>query len=259
MAVDWSELPKDLIKWISERIENEIDLIRFRSICLNWRSFFIPSHHTNIFPFKFPFFRCLLAPNPDSEPAFGDSINANDTNYPFSQKLSKCSVLLINPTPQQDQTRPWLIRTLQNPNGTTKVLQDTEQVDSIFGSFVYSGLFNFNNICVLQLGTHSFINEDVTDPNLDEFVYVKPDVVRVVTCYGKTPMLLGSFSYFNRFSMLLGQLDESWQLTGTTTHGGDSCVFKGRFYALDLLHTVVVGPELNAEVVAQTRASKKKL
>ncbi|MCI20819.1 F-box protein, partial [Trifolium medium] len=31
VVADWSELPKDILNLISERIDNEFDLIRFRS------------------------------------------------------------------------------------------------------------------------------------------------------------------------------------------------------------------------------------
>ncbi|RHN50453.1 putative F-box domain-containing protein [Medicago truncatula] len=37
-AVDWSKLPTELLNLISQRIDDEIDFIRFRSTCSTWRS-----------------------------------------------------------------------------------------------------------------------------------------------------------------------------------------------------------------------------
>ncbi|MCI31707.1 F-box protein, partial [Trifolium medium] len=102
VAADWSELQSDILNLISQRINNEIDLIRFRSICSNWRSSSVPNHHTNILPFKFPLLQS--ASDSDSDDEFSDSINnINDTNFPFSY-LSKRSLFLIKP-PQQQQNQ----------------------------------------------------------------------------------------------------------------------------------------------------------
>ncbi|MCH91335.1 F-box protein, partial [Trifolium medium] len=86
-VADWSELPKDILNLISERIEDEIDLIRFRSVCSSWRSSSIPNHHINALPFKLPLLRYY-------------SVNITD---PF-RSLSKRNIFLIKPPPKQDQT-----------------------------------------------------------------------------------------------------------------------------------------------------------
>ncbi|XP_045800621.1 E3 SUMO-protein ligase SIZ1-like isoform X2 [Trifolium pratense] len=258
VSVDWSELPTDLLNKISQRIDNEIDLIRFRSICSNWRSSSIRDHHTKILPFKFPFLRWVPFVNPDSKNRFEGPIDTNVEDYPFSRHLSKCSTFLIKPPQQQqeqqDQTlRPWLIRILQHPNGKIKVFRDTEWVDSFFPFFEYSRVLDFNDLSVIQLGENSYINEeDVTPPpDFGESVNVDPDVVYAITCNGKTPLLLGSFSYVVAYPMVLGYLDESWWVIGPTTLHGDTCVFKGRFCALNLSHTTLVEPESSLQLMAQ--------
>jgi hypothetical protein len=59
-AADWSELPKDLLNLISKRIDNDLDLIRFRSVCSLWRRSSISNkHHQLILPFKLPPFNNL--------------------------------------------------------------------------------------------------------------------------------------------------------------------------------------------------------
>ncbi|AES58687.1 hypothetical protein MtrunA17_Chr1g0146381 [Medicago truncatula] len=57
---DWSKLPKDLLNLISKQIDNEIDLIRFRSICTNWRSSSIPNHHRDMLTINFPLIKFPL-------------------------------------------------------------------------------------------------------------------------------------------------------------------------------------------------------
>jgi hypothetical protein len=101
---DWSELPKDLLYLISQRTDDEIDFIHFRSVCSTWRSSTIP-YHDHILPFKVP----LL------------------DNKSFSYLL-KGSYFLIKPSPQQQQEQtlvhhhPWLIRIAKNSIGKMKLL-----------------------------------------------------------------------------------------------------------------------------------------
>ncbi|KAL7244724.1 hypothetical protein ACSBR2_000149 [Camellia fascicularis] len=38
MAVDWAELPPELLQTIAEKLTIHIDYIRFRAVCVNWRS-----------------------------------------------------------------------------------------------------------------------------------------------------------------------------------------------------------------------------
>ncbi|AES76329.1 hypothetical protein MTR_6g076200 [Medicago truncatula] len=44
---DWSQLPKDLLNLISQRLVNELDLIRYRSVCSNLSSSSTPNHYAN--------------------------------------------------------------------------------------------------------------------------------------------------------------------------------------------------------------------
>ncbi|KAK2440296.1 F-box protein SKIP23 [Trifolium repens] len=177
MTADWSNLPKDLLYHISECIDNEIDLIRFRSICSTWHSSSIPNHHTNILPFKFPLLRYVINTESDYDEDFSDSIydyeffDINDANFPFSY-LSKRSIFLIKPPQQQqqDQTliRPWLVRITQNSTGKTKIFQPNTAFDSIFLPIHYSNMFDFNELSILHIGTDFIIDkDDVTFPDKD--------------------------------------------------------------------------------------------
>jgi hypothetical protein len=102
----WAELPMELLNLISERINDEIDFIRFRSVCSTWRSSTIP-YHDPILPFKVPLSKY------------------NKSSFCY---LSKCSYFLIKPSPQQQQEQtlvrhhPWLIRIAKNSIGKMKLL-----------------------------------------------------------------------------------------------------------------------------------------
>ncbi|MCI02024.1 F-box protein, partial [Trifolium medium] len=267
VAADWSELPKDLLNLISERIDNEIDFIRFRSICSSWRSSSIVNHHTNILPFKFPLLKYVDHSDTDSDDEFSDSdydfsdyindyefsdsININDTNFPFSY-LSKRSIFLIKP-PQQQQTliRPWLIRITQNSHGKTKIFQPDTAFESLFPSFNYSNMLDFNKLSVIRLGT-DFIDDDDFTLSDDRSDYMNPETVLAITCHGKTPLVLGSLSYVTPRQMLFRGNDERWTPIFSSTYYGDMCVFKGQIYAVNLSgRTVVVGPESSVQLIAQ--------
>jgi hypothetical protein len=257
MTADWSNLPKDLLYHISECIDNEIDLIRFRSICSTWRSSSIPNHHTNILPFKFPLLRYVLNTESDSDEDFSDSIydyeffDINDANFPFSY-LSKRSIFLIKPPQQQqqDQTliRPWLVRITQNSTGKTKIFQPNTAFDSIFLPIHYSNMFDFNELSILHIGTDFIIDkDDVTFPDTD---YLNPDAVLAVTCNGKKPLVLGALCFVTPRPMLFRGNDERWIPIYSSTYYGDICVFKGRIYAVNVFgRTVLVGPESSVELV----------
>lgn len=86
----------------SSQFNNDLDLIRFRSVCWTWRSSSISNHHRpNLVPFKIKHFE----------------FHCPSSSY----FLSKHSLLLIKPPTQQQNLRPWLIRITQNSCGETQL------------------------------------------------------------------------------------------------------------------------------------------
>ncbi|MCH82902.1 F-box protein [Trifolium medium] len=235
---DWSELPKDLLNLISQQINNEVDLIRFRSICSNWRSSSIPIHHSNILPFKFPLLEF---------PFNIDSINNNTSFCNFS----KCSYFLIKPPPQQQQKtlfrRPWLIRVIQNSSGKTKLSQFPLPRFDLPSPFQFS--LDLNRFSVLHLGTGFIIDFEkglIIDfekgPLPNNYLFPKK-VVAV------TPRILAILLYNNHL-VLLRSGNERW--TDLLLSIEDICFFKGRIYAVEVSSkTVTIGPEdLSIRLVA---------
>jgi hypothetical protein len=233
MAADWSQLPKDILNLVCERLDNELDLIRLRSICSHWRSSSVLNHHTNILPFKFPLLKCV-SPT--------DTIN-NNTNIPFCS-LSKRSLYLVKPPPQQQEQQtlipPWLIRVAQNSTGKTKLSQSPLLPFDLPSTFQFS--LDLNKFPVLRLGTDFII-----DFNKGPFpyIYMYPKKVLAVT-----PLILAILLY-NDHLVLLRCGDECW--TDMLSSIVDICIFKGRIYAVeeDSGKTVTIRPEdLSVQLVA---------
>jgi hypothetical protein len=243
-APNWSELPCELLNLISQHFDIEIDLIRFRSVCSNWRSSSIPNHHTNILPFKFPL--------PNYPFNFDSIINNNINSFCY---LSKRITFLIKPPPQQqqqDQTliRPWLIRITQNSSGKIKLFQPLLSYNSPPISFHY--LFNFYKLSVVHLGT-DFIIDDA-DNKLHLYCnYMYPEKVVSVTRHGKKPMILGT-STSSPKPVLFKCGDENWTvIPDMFTCFGDISVFKGRHYVVNKFgRPIRIGPDdLTVELVAE--------
>jgi hypothetical protein len=113
-------------------------------------------------------------------------------------------------------------------------------------------VLDFNEICVLQLGTNFIINDNNEKLPDRDYDYMHPKTVLAVTCYGKKPTVLGTLCYVTHWPMLFLGIDERWSLISSSTYYGDTCVFKGRIYAVNLSgRTVVVGPESSVQLAAQ--------
>jgi hypothetical protein len=239
VKVDWSELPKELLNLISQRFDVEVDLIRFRSICSNWRRSSISNHHTSILPFKIPVPKL---------PFFN-----TDTSSFCS--FSKQSIFLIKPPPQQqqDQTllRPWLIRTRQNSIGKPKLLHpflpDSHPVR-------FPHVLNFNKFSILHLRTNFIPDTDFSmyDQSYGGYCHF-PEKVVVVTCHGQQPLVLGTFPFHSPEPVLFKCGDENWKdIPGMLTTLEDICLFKGLPYAVDIIgRTVRVGWDSSVQLVAE--------
>ncbi|KAK2372202.1 F-box protein SKIP23 [Trifolium repens] len=78
---DWSQLPKDILQPIYQKLDSDFYQLRFRSVCSSWRSSSIPKNHLLNFPSKCPL------PLQCKQNIIGTS------TYP----LSKRTIFLINP------------------------------------------------------------------------------------------------------------------------------------------------------------------
>ncbi|AES75155.1 TIR domain protein [Medicago truncatula] len=247
-AVDWTKLPKDLLNLISQRIYDEVDLIRFQSVCSTWRSSSVPNHHP-ISPFKFPLLKFpFLSDSNDI-----DTINSNN-NTSFCY-LTKQNLYLIQPPQQQQEEqrllRPWLVGVGQNTHGQTKYINPVMQNCS----FVVHSVIDHNKLSVLHLGSTYFIMDIDVKINRQLIIskeYMYPKKVVAVTCHGKKPLVVGMLA-FPPYPLLLKCGDEDWKvIPDMSMKFEDICVFKGRPYAIDEIgKTIMIGPDSSVHLVAE--------
>jgi len=243
MAVDWSELPNDLSNLISQGFDNKIDLIRFRSICSNWRSSSIPIHHSNILTIQFPLFQSPLNIN---------SIN-NITEF---HNLSKHGFFLMKPPQASRRHRPWLFRITHS---TGKIQFHDPLLRRGLHSSSDPVFFDFNKFSLLHLATNFIcIDEQMKLPiSLTETSFRNPTKAIAVTSHGNKPIILGTFACSGECPVVFKCGDENWKaIPNMSAYFGDICVFKGRPYAVDKTGrtvTVELGPdESTVQLVAQS-------
>ncbi|AES69477.1 F-box SKIP23-like protein [Medicago truncatula] len=227
---DWSDLPKELLNMISERIDIEINMIRFRSVCSNWlRSSSVPNHHLNL-TINFPLHKSL----------------SNSTITSFCC-LSKRSIFLIKPQPPQKQQqtliRPWLVRITQNSSGKKKRFDPFLSHHSSSTSFYLPRVIDFHKLSVLHLGADFITNE------LAFHMLLPQKVISI----GKHSLFLGILKNCTPQLVLFTCGNQPWKwIPEISTTSGDICVFKGRFYAVDkFCRTVMIGPDSTVQMVAE--------
>jgi len=242
--LDWSALPRELLNLISKGIDNKIDLIRFRSVCSNWRrSSSVSNHHLNL-TIKFP----LL----DFSYILSDSIDTTNTSF-FS--LSRRSIFLIKPRQHQQQLtldRPWLLRITQNESGKIKPFLPLISYHSPLTSFYLPHLLDFNNLSVRHLGTDFIVEDEFIFHHKPSFFsnYMYPEKVLSV---GEKPLTIGMLKYCTPQQVLFRCSDECWKLiSDISTTFGDICVFRGQIYIVDKRgRTVKIRLDSTVELVAQ--------
>ncbi|AES69421.1 F-box SKIP23-like protein [Medicago truncatula] len=254
-SVDWTELPRDILFLISQRLDVELDLIRFRSVCSTWHSSPIPNDH-NILPFQFPLLKYVPAPDSiNNNNEIIDNINNANTSFCY---LSKRSFFLVKPPQEQQQQetlircRPWLIQITKNSSGKTQLLNPPfVSLKSTAFSHLPNAV-NFIKFSAQHLRTDFIIDEDDFTFQNQHGSYLYPQTVLAVTCHGKKPLVLGTLSYCSSKPVLFHDQDKRWTpVSNLSTANGDICLFKGRFYVLDQSgQTVTVGPDSSTELAA---------
>ncbi|XP_058752459.1 F-box protein SKIP23-like [Vicia villosa] len=217
----WADLPKEILNLISKQIENELDLVHFRSVCSSWRSSSIPIPPNILF--KFP-----LISYSDRPELLSDIING-ENNTPFCY-LSQCCFLLIKP-PQQQRTmqamqRPWLIQITKNTRGKIKLFPPFITYHSSSPFLCDLRVLDFNKFPVVQLGSDFVINNQRSH-------FIAPEKVVAVMRHGEKPAVLGIVrnAFFRK--VIFRYHNEQWKVIENIAKHGDICVFKGKFYAVD--------------------------
>ncbi|KAK7271575.1 hypothetical protein RJT34_27597 [Clitoria ternatea] len=215
---DWSELPKELLHLIAQRLESPLYLLRFRSVCSSWRASSSPSPiNNNHFPIP-------------------THHSISHTNTTFS--LSHSTLLLITPP----NNPPWLIKTshhtLYHPLSRSPLKP-------------HPFLLDLYHLPALDLA-HEFLLADTSPPDslyMEKLVFLPlplhhhPERRRFVFL---TIHVSGKLAFFTSG-------DSSWTIIpDMPTPFDDVCAFKGNLYAVDHTgRTVAVGLDSGLGSVAE--------
>jgi hypothetical protein len=222
MAVDWSQLPKELVRSISEKLNNnEVYLIRTRSVCSSWRSSIPkPRYHLTF-----------------NLPPFSDSTNTT------IRHLSKQTIFLIKP-PSQTLHHPWLVRIGPGPNSTTnfnKLWHPLLLYQHFSSPFHYRQL-DFNELSVVNLGEVFYIHDTLLRNSWSD-VYFEKVVV------GGHPLSIVTHDYSDE-PVVFRCGDHSWTKIPYLEGKADICNFKGWPCLIDKTGlTVVIEPDLIVKLV----------
>ncbi|TKY49601.1 F-box protein SKIP23 [Spatholobus suberectus] len=127
---DWSELPRELLHLISERLESPLYLLRFRSVCSSWRSSTLPS------PFNHP--------------------------IPLTNTISLTHRTLLLITPPTRHRRPWLVKLARDPrSGSARLFHPLSRSPIKRRRFALDLLL----LPVLDLGREFLLADACPNPN----------------------------------------------------------------------------------------------
>lgn len=228
---DWSQLPKELLHLISERLDSALYLLRFRSVCSTWRSSISNHHHHHHLPFKFP-----LLSNTDS----------NNNASTFS--LSKRTLFLITP-PSHQTLRPWLIKIGQDSRGRTHLWHPLSRDPPIS---LLPHVLDFNHLRVSDLGPEFVLGHS---PPLSPNTSLYMEKVVAATWQGKQqgPDFALLTIHVSGKLALFRSGDDRWTvIPDMPAPYDDVCIFRGRPCAVDGTgRTVAVRPDSTVELVAE--------
>ncbi|RYQ95756.1 hypothetical protein Ahy_B08g091105 isoform B [Arachis hypogaea] len=223
---DWSELPKELLRLISELIDSPFYLLRFRSVCSSWRSSSspLPTH----LPLKFPTFPSATAATPSI----------------FS--LSKRTLFLINP-PHQTPHRSWLIKIGQDTHGHTLLFHPLSRFP-IKSNSNSNLILNLIDLPVFDI-EHEFILADTCPTSLNALYMEK--VVFSWLGSRKDGFALLTIHISGRLALFRSGHPDWTIIPDMLTPYDDVCVHKGSLFAVDSTgRTVIVGLDLSLTPVA---------
>jgi hypothetical protein len=233
---DWSQLPTELLQLISQKLNTEFYLLRFRSVCSTWRSS-IPNFPRNThLPFKLP-------------PLYPDN---DGICY-----LVKHTIFLIKPStiPKQHQQilQPRLIRIGPNVTGKIHLWHPLDLDQRLPFHFPHKVVFDFNHISIIDLG-HVFLPYMLKDSDSLQnhpYPYVYHQNVVAATCPGELQPLIVTFNrYYEPCIFRPG--DDVWmKIPNVVSDYGDIYNFKGRICVVDETgQTVIAGPDLSVDFAA---------
>jgi hypothetical protein len=238
-APDWSQLHRDILQHISQKLNSEFYQIRFRSVCSSWRSS-IPKnyHHYLNLPLKFPI------------PSDDDSNSNSKNTFHFSKR----NLFLIIPPPNQETLHPWLIKIGPDSHHQTHLWHPLSRDKQL--PFHFHDVIDFNQHRVIHLGTE-FVFDDLPSSSLNRNNMEKIVVFDADTWHigkGKVSCSVLLTIHVSGKLAVFRCGDQRWTLIPEMSAAYDDvCVFNGRPFAVDSNgRTVAVGLDLRLDLVAES-------
>lgn len=231
---DWSQLPKELIEEIANRLHSPIYLLRFRSVCSSWRSAVKPRTLTSRFPFL---------PN--------DGISDNTWGF----HLSKHSIFLMGLSGTGAEMNPdrWLIKIEENVPGSMHLLNPLSRLRISPLPNDFPKVLDSSNYRVIELGQEYVLHyvhfrpyggRNAGNLYMEKIVFMSLDsdghdfVLLTIHVSGKLVMFKSG--------------DKRWSVINDMPSPYDDVIlFQGNFYAVDCTgRAVLVGLSSNVSLVA---------
>ncbi|XP_059653904.1 F-box protein SKIP23-like [Cornus florida] len=217
----WSQLPPELLNLISKRLDSETDLLRFRSVCSQWRST-LPAQSTHPTPSCFP-----ILPNDD----------ISDTNRGFY--LSKRTIFRLGLPEPSCQTPPsdtWLIKLEQDGRQRMHLLDPLSRFEFKPMPTNFPRILDPSKFRVSELG-HEFV--------LRPFASSIGDAGNLqmgkVAFHSRVDGFVLLAMHDSGKLVLFKSGDTKWTVIGDLTSPYDDVIlFEGQFYAVDNMGMTVV-------------------
>ncbi|XP_057440745.1 F-box protein SKIP23-like [Lotus japonicus] len=226
---DWSQLPKELLHQISERLDSPLYLLRFRSVCSWWRS-----SSTPLFPL----------------------------HKASSYFLSKCTIFLIMPPPHHPIQTPILVQIGQDRRGRL-LLSNPLSCSPSFPIYC-SRVLDLYNLPVIDLGNVFVLHRSPPAHrpcHRYSIVMTKVAAAITVSCQGKQEVSILLMVHQSQNKLTYFRFSEGcWTITPEEFPPYDDvCVFNGRPCAVHFAgRTVAVGSGPDLDLVAKPVLGKNR-
>ncbi|KAM1810105.1 hypothetical protein ACFX12_026911 [Malus domestica] len=227
--VEWSDLPKELWPAIGNRVDNRIDVLRFRSVCKTWRSA-VP-------PFQQPITPPLpLSFSSPSAAADGGALQTQSKALLFQITVYRMEFLKPN------ASKPWLVKFEESNSGDLRLLHPITNKPLRYYPSNTPKDFNLLDFKIVEL-RKSYSLQFRNSINV-----VMACVNKVVVMDAKNLNDCGVFMIYNGGKLgFVRSGDEKWtHVDEQNSHYDDIIVYKGQCYVVDRCGTISwVNSDLN--------------
>ncbi|KAI4350240.1 hypothetical protein L6164_004713 [Bauhinia variegata] len=236
---DWSQLPKELVQVIAERLEKESEfyVLRFRSVCSSWRSSVPIKHHP--LPARFP-----ILTNDSKSDACG------------SFYLSKRTIFLVAAPRNLSRLNPdpWLVKIGEDDHGRKQHFDLLSRFRIKPPHMDFPKVLDINELPVLELAQEYVLNPNGFRNSIEDAAasLYREKVVFMWLNSGKEQFVLLTIHVSGKLALFKSD-DKEWTIIPYMfTPYDDVIAFKRKLYAVDSIgRTVVVGLDSNLSLVAE--------